>query len=41
MESLMDFFTADELRQYLETSRIGLWKIEMEEGEVVRMYMDS
>lgn len=37
----MDFFTADELRQYLETSRIGLWKIEMEEGEVVRMYMDS
>ena len=37
----MDFFTADELRQYLETSRIGLWKIEMEEGEVIRMYMDS
>lgn len=34
-------FTQEDLKEYIDASRIGFWKLEIRKNEPIRMYMDS
>lgn len=34
-------FTLDDLREFFDLSEIGFWKVEIQEGKAVRMYVDT
>ena len=36
-----DHFTLDDLKEFFDLSKIGFWKVEIEDGKEVRMYIDS
>ena len=37
----MSFFSAEEIGDILCTAQIGLWRLEVEQGVVKRIYTDS